>query len=88
MIYNPRFCELPANVATPNNNLSGQKLIDMSKKLCHILRHDTSKVQPINMGGWFMVDDLYEINPDMTIDALLKVVMEDDKQRFQLAVHT
>eukprot|EP00972_Heterocapsa_arctica_P057840 8532545-Heterocapsa_arctica.AAC.1 len=60
-------------------------LIDMSKKLSHILRHDTTRVTPINMGGWFMVDDLIGPHPNMTINALLKVVMENDKQRFQLA---
>ena len=40
------------------------------------------------MGGWFLADDLIRLYPDMTINALLKVVMENDKQRFQLAVHT
>eukprot|EP00972_Heterocapsa_arctica_P054142 7979306-Heterocapsa_arctica.AAC.1 len=40
------------------------------------------------MGEWFLVADLYEINAEWTTQALFIIVELNDKQRFQLAVHT
>eukprot|EP00972_Heterocapsa_arctica_P025696 3780570-Heterocapsa_arctica.AAC.1 len=40
------------------------------------------------MGGWFKVADLYKTKTQWTTQELFTVVMKNDKQRFQLAVHT
>eukprot|EP00972_Heterocapsa_arctica_P076431 11274356-Heterocapsa_arctica.AAC.1 len=40
------------------------------------------------MGGWFKVADLYKTKAKWTTQELFTIAMLNDKQRFQIAVHT
>eukprot|EP00972_Heterocapsa_arctica_P074083 10936200-Heterocapsa_arctica.AAC.1 len=45
-------------------------------------------MDPINSGGWYKVADLHGTDAKWTPKELFTIVMKNDKQRFQLAVHT
>eukprot|EP00972_Heterocapsa_arctica_P087118 12843745-Heterocapsa_arctica.AAC.1 len=72
-------------------------LDNASHKLSKLLRHQNNRIQPLNHGGWFLCSDIFDLTIDKrtslfpfqrNVQFLYNLVMNNDKQRFQLAVHT
>eukprot|EP00972_Heterocapsa_arctica_P057039 8416936-Heterocapsa_arctica.AAC.1 len=80
---------MPASVAVVDTKLfTGGNLRTASIALTVALRHDNRKMAPFNSGGWYKVADLYNSDARWTPNELFTVVTKNDKQRFQVAVHT
>eukprot|EP00972_Heterocapsa_arctica_P017657 2610439-Heterocapsa_arctica.AAC.1 len=80
---------MPAAVAVVDTTLfNAGNLRQASIALTLSLRHDNRKMDPFNNGGWYKITDLYKTDARWTPNQLFTVVMKNDKQRFQVAVHT
>eukprot|EP00972_Heterocapsa_arctica_P081480 12010883-Heterocapsa_arctica.AAC.1 len=98
MIYDVDYCDLGEGIAqfihrgTSNSAYNARQ--DASKRLCNYLRHwSYGRIKPFNRGGWVKRRDIFALQTQHDVRPLQRnmyflftATLENDKQRFQLAV--
>eukprot|EP00972_Heterocapsa_arctica_P013001 1909564-Heterocapsa_arctica.AAC.1 len=72
MIYDPRVCDMPIGVARqldrPKSPSAIKDANDASHKLTNILRKFNPRIKPINDGGWFRCQDIFNLTNQRKTD--------------------